>query len=139
MSRRAKGRWVLAGVLLAVSGAVCAACLPNADLTTRDLLGLWRAEFEGGREPLTVLLERNPDWPGSFIGRLTQGGRPIQVAGDLEDGVFTLEESANGVRIDATWTGQPTEGSCGREVRGSWKAIGSGQSGSFVLRRSSGW
>ena len=132
-------RRLLAGIFLGLHTAASIACPPNADLTSRDLLGLWRAEFEGGRESLTVLLEPNPEWPGSFAGRFTQGGRTVQVAGDLEDGTFTLEESADGVRIDATWAGQPVDGSCGREIRGSWRATGREAPRSFVLRRTSGW
>ena len=126
---------------LHLSGVQALACPANADLTVRDLLGRWRAEFAGpgARPAIDLLLEPNPEWRASFAGHFQQAGRQVQVAGDLEDGVFTLEESADGVRIDATWTGQPVEGSCGREIRGSWRAAGDAANATFVLRRRSGW
>lgn len=62
-------------------------------------------------------------------------GRPALVAGDVDDGEFTLEESTNGTSISATWTGDVVDGSCGREIRGSWQAAGGGPALTFVLRR----
>lgn len=129
----------LAGLLLAAAGATASACPANADLTERDLLGLWRAEFDGGGHAATILLEPNPNWAGSLAGAINRNGERARLAGDLDDGEFTLEESADGMRIDAAWTGRPLEGSCGREIRGTWQAEGSAQRRSFVLRRVGGW
>ena len=106
--------WVL-GMMLAVPATACPA---NANLTARDLLGRWQAEFTGG-SPASLVLERNPEWPGSIAGQLRREGREARVAGDLEDGTFTPEESADGVPIDAVWVGQPAEGRCCQEIRAS--------------------
>ena len=33
-----------------------------------------------------------------------------------------MEESIDGTHISATWLGDVVEGSCGREIRGTWQA-----------------
>ncbi|MEY4713143.1 MAG: hypothetical protein RIS88_2593 [Pseudomonadota bacterium] len=126
--------WALA-LLVAGSVAPSLACPANADLTARDLLGAWRADIAGTWLTAHLELEPNPDWPGSLAGRVRRGDRLARLAGDLEDGTFTLEESADGVRIDATWVGQPVEGSCGREIRGTWQPAGDSVRRGFTLRR----
>lgn len=126
-------------LVLAAAGAACvAACPANADLTARDLHGAWRADIAGTWASADLVLQPNPDWPGSLAGRIRREGREALLAGDLEDGTFTLEESADGVRIDATWIGQPVEGRCGREIRGTWRASGDSPSRGFTLRRADG-
>ncbi len=141
--RRAMGRAAIGLALGAMLAAPAAACPANASLTARDLLGSWRAEFPGSAGPgAHLVLERNPDWPDSLAGRIRREGstgREARLAGDLEDGTFTLEESADGVRIDAVWVGQPVEGQCGREIRGTWRAGGQETGRDFVLRRVTGW
>lgn len=123
-------------LLAAAAGATpVLACPANADLTARDLIGAWRADITGTWLSAEVILQPNPDWPGSLAGRIRRDGREAQLAGDLEDGTFTLEESADGVRIDATWVGQPVEGRCGREIQGTWRAAGDSPSRKFTLRR----
>ena len=57
------------------------------------------------------------------------------LAGDVDDGELTLEESVNGQNISATWLGDVVEGSCGREIRGTWKAEGQAAWRGFVLRK----
>lgn len=127
--------WRLAAaLLLTLAGLARAACPADADLSSRDLHGLWRAEI-AGRHVGTLLLEANPNWAGSVAGTINRDGRKSQVAGDLDDGDFTLEESADGVRIAATWTGEPVAGTCGREIRGTWQAEGRAERHAFVLRR----
>jgi len=131
---------LLLGVIAAGSvGAAGGACPSNADLRARDLLGAWRAQIAGEDSPAALVLEPNPDWPDSLAGRISRNGRTARLAGDLEDGTFTLEESADGVRIDATWIGQPLVGSCGHEIRGSWQAGSQAHRRDFVLRRVTGW
>ncbi|MGZ5846936.1 MAG: hypothetical protein ACXWJJ_05630, partial [Ramlibacter sp.] len=61
-------------------------------------------------------------------------GERSRLAADLDEDGFTLEESAYGVHIAATWLGDVVEGSCGREIRGSWQPEG-GAAHAFVLRR----
>ena len=46
-----------------------------------------------------------------------------------------MEESADGQRIAATWLGDVVEGSCGKEIRGTWKAEGEAAARGFLLRR----
>lgn len=138
-SRRVRCRVALGLALGLLAALPATACPANADLTARDLLGSWRAEFAGAGPAATLVLESNPDWPDSLAGRIRQADRDARLAGDLEDGTFTLEESADGVRIDAVWVGQPVEGSCGREIRGTWRAGGQEAQRAFVLQRVTGW
>lgn len=126
---------LLAATLLALGAADAIACPAAADLTARDLLGLWRAEVDG-RHAGTLLLEPNPNWPGSLSGTLNRDGTRSQLAGDIEDGELTLEESADGTRISAAWIGEAVEGRCGREFRGTWQPEGRDERRPFRLIRS---
>jgi hypothetical protein len=114
------------------------ACPTAAEVRQQHLLGLWRAEFEGLAQGATLLLEKHPDHAESVRGAINRNGVRAQVAGDLDDGEFSLEESANGVNISAIWLGDVVEGSCGREIRGSWKAEADSRQFQFVLRKQSG-
>lgn len=127
-----------AGFLALLTVIPVLACPANADLTARDLIGRWRADLTGTWLSADLVLQPNSDWPGSLAGRIRRDGLEAQVAGDLEDGTFTLEESADGVRIDATWVGQPVEGRCGREIRGIWRRAASDEHRGFTLRRVQG-
>lgn len=128
------------------------ACPAATDLTPADLYGLWRLVLwpEGGSESAPVstgalLFGPHPDYPGSVRGRLRRSGPgadlEAEVAGDVgDDGEFSLDESADGVTMDAVWIGQP--GDCGRTVRGLRRPASSERSASppalqFLLRRSS--
>jgi hypothetical protein len=123
---------LLAGAAAAQGGSPC----PHASEVTRThLLGLWRAEFDGSGHAGTLLFEPHPLYAQSFSGTINRGGQRGQLAGDVEDGEFTLEESADGVRIAATWLGEVVEGSCGREIRGTWKAEADASGRAFVLRK----
>ena len=82
-----------------------------------------------------MLLEAHPEFAGNFRGTVNRAGELRQLAGDVDDGDLTLEESADGVHIAAVWVGEIVEGSCGNEVRGAWKAEGSAAQRGFVLRR----
>ena len=110
-------------------------CPAAAAVTQQHMLGLWRAEFAGLWEGATLLIEPHPRYAESFAGGINRNGVRGQIAGDIENGELTLEESADGVRISATWTGEVVEGSCGREIRGTWKAEGEEKGRGFVLRR----
>lgn len=129
-------RWL--ALLLATGCAAAAAqpaCPHASEATQAVLLGLWRAEFEGAGHVGTILLEKHPLYTQSLSGTINRGGERRPVVGDVEDGEFTLEESADGVRITATWLGEVVEGSCGREIRGSWKAESGGAARNFILRK----
>lgn len=118
-------------------GPAPAACPTASQVTQRDLLGLWRAEFEGLPQGATLLLEQHPELAGSVRGAINRNGDRAQLAGDVDDGEFSLEESRNGVNISAVWLGDVVEGSCGREIRGAWKAEGDPRQLQFVLRKQS--
>lgn len=45
---------------------------------------------------------------------------------------------ADGMRIDATWVGQPVEGRCGPEIRGTRRRATSDEHRGFTLRRVQG-
>ena len=125
------------------------ACPAAADLTPADLYGLWRLVLwpEGGRESTPVstgamLFGPHPEYPGSVRGRLRRSGPgadlEAEVAGDVgDDGEFSLDESADGLTMDAVWTGQPSD--CGRTVRGLRRPASGSPASSpalwFLLRR----
>lgn len=54
---------------------------------------------------------------------------------ELDNGEFTLEDSADGVKIAAAWRGTVTDGSCGREIRCDWQQAGGPAVRAFVLRK----
>lgn len=135
----------MAGLLLAGSGLPPAAaqalpkgappCPASGEVEQAHMLGLWRAEFGEGLPGATLLLERHPHYADSLAGAINRDGERGQVVGDVEEGGLVLEESADGRRISATWIGDFVEGSCGREVRGTWQATGEPRARSFVLRK----
>lgn len=111
-------------------------CPQPDELQASDLYGLWRAEFEPQATPATVLLERHPDLAGSVRGLLQREGVRAWVSGDVDNGDFTLEESANGRNISATWLGEVSPESCGREIKGTWTSETQTQKPlHFVLRK----
>jgi len=109
-------------------------CPKAPDVEPRQLIGLWRVEFDGLAQGATLRLEPHRQYAGSLSGEVDRGGERSKVAADLEDGDFTLEESRDGVHIAATWLGDVVEGSCGDEIRGSWGPAGA-TAHAFVMRR----
>lgn len=138
--RRGPGAFPLLVALLLPFGvtAQTTTCPEARDLPPQALVGLWRAAFEDGTPAGSLLLEPHPEHAGSLAGALNRDGVRAQVAADLEDGELTLEESADGRRISATWLGMVVEGSCGREIRGQWQPR-EGAARPFVMRRAGGW
>ena len=128
--------------LLCAAGALhaqpAANCPKVQELTVRHLVGLWRAEFEAPEAGATLLLEPHPRYAGSLSGEVNRNGERSKVAADLDEGEFTLEESADGVRIAATWLGEVVQGSCGKEIHGSREAPGV-EPRRFTLRRIDRW
>jgi hypothetical protein len=114
-------------------------CVRGIDLLPVHLYGLWRAEFDAGLPPATLLFERHPELAGSVRGGINRGGAQAQVAGDVDDGQFTLEESEDGRHISATWVGQVVDTSCGKEIRGTWTNARDNRGIPFVLRKVPGW
>lgn len=123
-------------LLAAAAGATAQTPCPHAsEVKASDMLGLWRAELEGQGHAGTLLLEKHAHYAESFSGSINRGGERRLLAGDVEDGELTLEESADGKRIAATWIGEVVEGSCGREIRGTWSAEGDRNTRPFILRK----
>jgi hypothetical protein len=118
----------------AAAASAEAGCPKAQDVEPRQLVGLWRAQFEGLTQGATLLLEPHREYAESLSGEINRNGERAKVAADVEDGDFTLEESADGVHIAATWLGDVVEGSCGNEIRGSWGPA-AGTARVFVMRR----
>lgn len=111
------------------------ACPAAGDVSQKDLLGTWQAQVDGQARPATLKLVKHPQFAETFRGVVERGGQRLQVSGDVDNGEFTLEESANGTNISATWLGDVVDGSCGREIRGTWKAEGEEAPRGFVLKK----
>jgi len=128
--------WLLM-LLLAAGGAAAQTkdCPKPLDVTPAQLFGLWRAEFDGQLPGATLLLEKHPRYEDSFGGGVNRNGTQSVLSGEIEDGEFSLEESADGQHIAATWIGEIVEGSCGREIRGTWQKDGATQAVPFVMRK----
>lgn len=121
-----------------VAAPAVAAC-PNAqEVTHRSLMGLWRAEFEGLPQGATLLLEQHPELKESVRGAINRNGERAEVSGDVDEGDVTLEESANGVNISATWLGTMEDGACGMTIRGTWQGANDARARGFILRKQSG-
>ncbi len=103
------------------------------------LYGLWRAEFDGQAQGATLLFEKHPQFAQSVRGGVNRGGVMGQVAGDVNNGDFSLDESDDGIRIAASWSGTVVEDSCGKEIRGTWTRAAGKPEYSFILRKVPGW
>ncbi|MGH8820783.1 MAG: hypothetical protein ACREWJ_05770 [Rhodoferax sp.] len=107
------------------------------------LFGLWQAQVDAGAggapRQATLKLAQNPRFSESLGGTIVRDGAQAMVAGDIDNGAFTLEESSDGKSITATWAGHIVEGSCGREIRGTWKNVADQSTHDFVLRRQPSW
>ena len=127
---------VVALLAAVMAGAALAQpCLHASEVRQADMLGLWRAELEGSGHVATLLLQKHELYAESFSGWINRNGERRRLAGDVEDGEFTLEESADGVHIAANWVGELVEGSCGKEARGVWTVDGEASGKPFVLRK----
>lgn len=118
---------------------VPAACPKAAEMSHFHLYGLWRAEFDGQAPGATLLFEKHPQFAESVRGGVNRGGVMGQVAGDVNNGDFSLDESDDGIKIAASWAGTVVENSCGKEIRGTWTAAAGKPEYSFVLRKVPGW
>jgi hypothetical protein len=126
----------LAGPAPAESPPVTAPPCPTAsEIVQRHLLGLWQATFDGLPQGATLLLEPHPELAQSVRGAINRNGARALLAGDVDDGEFTLEESVDGTHISATWTGSVIDDSCGREIRGDWQGAQDSAARPFVLRK----
>ena len=116
-----------------------ATCPAVAEISPLHLYGTWRAEFDGGPEGASVVFEKHPELAGSVSGRVTRASASAQIAGDVDDGDFTLEESQDGQHISASWLGSVVATSCGKEIRGTWSDASATTTHAFVFRKLPGW
>ena len=116
-----------------------ASCPRPAEIAPLHLYGLWRAEFAGLPQGATLLFEKHLELAGSVSGAVNRDGVKALIAGDVDAGEFTLEESLDGLRIAATWLGTVVDKSCGKEIRGIWNNTSGTASYPFVLRKLPGW
>ena len=84
-----------------------------------------------------VVFEKNAEHPDSISGWLTWNGSKVFVAGDIDAGSFSLEESDDGRRISAVWDGAIAQGSCGKAITGN-RRVGE-ELVPFTLRKPTGW
>lgn len=148
--------WLLAGALALPVQAQPAPtpCTAPADLAPAQLYGLWQITLwpQGGQEAAptstgALLFERHPEYPGSVRGNLkrssTGNDRTALVSGDVTNGEFNLDESADGVNMDAVWEGEVTPSACGQELRGIRRPAQGRASTepvlNFVLKKAPGW
>lgn len=131
----AHGAWPPAS---ATPASATPACPRPAEVSHQHLYGVWRAEFEQGASA-SLHFEKHATFAQSVSGEIQREGTRAQVAGDVDEGVFHLEESVDGTTIAATWNGQVVENSCGKEIKGTWTNQVDGTQRAFVLRKPSGW
>jgi len=118
---------------------VAAACPAATEIGALHLYGEWQATWAGEDAPATLQLGRNPEHPDGVRGTLQRGAAVALVAGDVDDGDFSLEESTDGKSIAATWTGTVVENTCGKEIQGVWTRAADGSERRFTLRKRPGW
>lgn len=142
----------LNGPLALAQAQPTAACPEPQAIEPVQLYGLWTLHLwpEGGSEAQptsrgVLLFGRHPEYPGSVRGELrrSRGGQDLSalVSGDAADGVFNLDESADGVTMSAVWEGQVQD--CGRAIRGT-RRVAEGQPATeplqhFHLFKRAGW
>lgn len=139
-----------------VQKPVATTCPAAKLLKAAQIHGQWRVSFKSAPAGLpataTMLLERHAQFSDSvagFVSRNLAAPAPghaarAQLAGDLEDGFLTLDESSNGISITGTWNAEVVEGSCGRSVRGTWKDTSSSAAPdapeiAFTMEKVAGW
>lgn len=113
-------------------------CPRDAPMGDLQLQGEWAGSIEGQPQTVQLRLGPHPQWEGTVKGTIERSGaadgtRPM--VGDVDDGNVTLEESADGTQITATWLGTVVEGSCAREIRGDYIEGENAPPQPFVLRK----
>ncbi len=115
------------------------ACPTAADVGPLQLYGQWLASIEGQAGSVSLRFEKHPERSESVAGSVSRAEGRSLLAGDVDGGQFHLEESIDGYNISAVWSGTVVTGSCGREIRGTWRRAGSELTQAFVLRKTPGW
>ena len=115
------------------------ACPSGMEMTHQHLQGVWRAQLDGTATGALLRLGPHPELGESVRGSVQRASTTAQVSGDVHEGELTLEESTDGQRISATWLGTVVEGSCAREIRGTWHHAATDTSTPFVLQKQPAW
>lgn len=117
------------------------ACPAPHEMRALHLYGTWNAQWEGTDAPggAVLQLQRHPELGDSVRGQVERDGLTALLAGDVDDGDLTLEESRDGRRISANWIGRVDPQACGKLIRGTWTDADTGVQRAFVLRRAAGW
>lgn len=144
----ARGSWAQQPI----ATAPALACTEALAMTPAHLYGTWQLTLwlpEGSETAPTstgtLRFERHPEFPGSVRGNIqrTAAGASSQalVSGDVIDGEFNLDESSDGIAIDAVWVGVPQD--CGQTIRGTRLPSESRAQAmeplQFLLRKIPGW
>lgn len=104
------------------------------------LHGTWTAQVQPDKAPVVIRLGPHPELKESVRGSVERAGETAQASGDIDDGDLTLEESVNGTNISSTWTGRVVDGSCGKEIRGTWSSATAPDTlRPFTLRKQASW
>ena len=97
------------------------ACPPAAAPGSQSLYGQWLVQVDGQPEG-RMTLQRHPEYAGSVSGTLAREGQTgtSRVAGDIDQGLVALEESADGKTTSGRWSGEFVAPACDSEIRGTW-------------------
>ena len=105
-------------------------------MESHQLQGDWDASVNGKARSAVLHLGPHPQWQGTVKGTVERNGIHHAMVGDVDQGNVTLEESANGTNISATWVGAVTDGTCAREIQGQYQEDGENAVAQpFVLRK----
>lgn len=117
-----------------------AACPHVRHLHAAQLYGSWELELTALGQRGQLTLRQHPEFSDSLRGEFRYGGHRSIASGDVEDGEFNLDESRDGKRFFAFWSGHLVPQACGAEIRGTWQTVPAdgqpAQESPFVLRRS---
>lgn len=114
---------LVAGLWLATGSLAAPACPKAGEIEAGMLTGRWQITWtdgarQRGETPWLLELQAHPEYAGSLKGQLNRDGERRLVVADWDDETLTMEESADGQRIDATWQATVSEGSCARALQG---------------------
>lgn len=116
------------------------ACPDMLQWDAARLHGAWDVELTDLDEYGQLELSQHPEFKASLRGHFKYADDDAIASGDLSEGHFNLDESRDGKRLYAFWTGYLVPQACGEEIRGEWERLETsdqpGLKSAFVLRRS---
>jgi hypothetical protein len=115
--------------------AAAPTCQDVAKMTPRMLYGEWRLRLPQAGLSGRMRLSQHPEFSESLRGHIEYGAVKAIASGDLSAGNFDLDESSDGKRMTATWSGRLTPSGCGNEIRGTWTELDTSRRSDFVLTR----